>query len=250
MKSQVLIATFILILLSSCGKAKQESVLPQASPEVKEESNSAESKRSRAVNNKIDSKVAKAAGLSAGQTKKLEVLKSYNPYPDSEVHKKSYYPIVLPNYIPSGFRVNEFEVGNKNILYKIIYKNNNNYCFAISVFEVQLGGPPAFYKNIENIYVSDIGNIPLGHTEFDKHSITPPIMTQFILSGDPQTNLGSIFYELSSPSWTLGEYDNCEFISLKEAVKIVKSLRFLNPEDSNKNLEFSPFVSVPPPGYK
>ncbi|NET62570.1 MAG: hypothetical protein F6K47_42695 [Symploca sp. SIO2E6] len=250
MKSKVLIATFILILLSSCGKAKQEPELSQASPEAKEESNYGESKRSNAVNNKIDSKVAKAAGLSAGQTKKLEVLKNYNPFPNFSTTKDSYYTVILPTHIPQGFKIDKFEVGKELILYKIVYKDNNNYCFAISVSEAQLGGPPAFYKNIENIYVSNIGNIPLGHTEFDKYSITPPIMTQFILFGDHQTNLGSIFYELSSPSWTLGEYDNCEFISLKEAVKIIKSLRFLNPEDSNKNFEFSPFVSVPPPGFK
>jgi len=238
MRSKVLIATFILILLSGCGKAKQEPELMQASPEVNEESNSGQSKSSNAVNYKIDFNVAKAAGLSANQTKNLEILKKYKSFRNPP--NKYYYPIVLPTYIPSGFRIDKFEVANNSYLYDIVYKDNNNYCFLIEAFETSQGGAAGWYSYIEGIDASDIGNnIALGYTEFNKSTNTNQILVNFTLSAElsaeDQTTLGYTSYRLASPIHILGEKDDCEAISVKEAVKIVKSLQFLNPEDSNKN---------------
>ncbi|NER45964.1 MAG: hypothetical protein F6J92_04610 [Symploca sp. SIO1A3] len=235
MKFKVLIATCILILLSSCGKAKQEPEITQASPEVIEETKTQEKQASlTAFNNKIDLKVANAAGLNAEQAQKFESLKNPDFSPRDIDGRQIYHVAVLPTYIPPGFRVDKFEVGNSaHNLYDITYKNDTNYCFMMSATSPQGGGPGAYFQETKKVYLSDIGEITLGYTEFDRYSNTSEILAGFYFDSKSKATILYDWYFFTSPSQKLGtNNDECKAISPKEALKIVKSLRLLKPKDS------------------
>lgn len=141
--------------------------------------------------------------------------------------------IIVPTYIPEGFKVNMINtkiLNDKSQInrfsgdyYSIQYKNGSNHCFGIS--GTLGGGFGAAPRKTEKIQVLSkvLGKVTIEYTEFDE--IINGAMTAFV--GKYPSILYGEKYNMVYDFWSQ-EADGCQAISIQEAVNIVESLQFLN----------------------
>lgn len=185
--------------------------------------------------------ITKFAKLNSSQINDLKKLKSYDPF--SEMIEARNVVIILPTYIPLGFNISHFTVGNGWEFYRILYKNNENLCFGITAY-TQEGGASSKYNTVTAIS-PHIGEILIGYTEFSRINNSSQIVSIFGLITDNNDVYSSV-YIIGSPE-TIYENKNCKSIPIEEFKKIVESLRFLDNQYLNKNLEFyNDILSIDP----
>jgi len=184
----------------------------------------------------LSTQVGKAALLTSAQVQELISLNS--KVKGSEVKVK----FLVPTYIPSGFKIDIFrswyqQYGSsifRGPRYTIIYRSLRNSCFEISGGVIQpIGDEPTKYESIVNVSSSTIGKVSIGYTDFDRENGRSYL--GFIQSmnriniGKNEYTFGSPVYEVFSPQNGYKAINKCSRISVQEAVKIVESLKYLNP---------------------
>ncbi|QYO62058.1 protein-L-isoaspartate(D-aspartate) O-methyltransferase [Leptolyngbya sp. 7M] len=145
---------------------------------------------------------------------------------DQNNYKNIPVKIVLPTYVPDGFKVEEVAVNDDKRFgpsYSIIYFDENNNCFEVSGAS---GGFGAGAEDFEILTVNSkaLGNVELGYTQFDQVKNQPRIgFNQFTVPGVIPSDQQYSF-------WSPGTVNSqCNAIELQEAAKIVESLDYLNP---------------------
>ncbi|NEN93665.1 MAG: hypothetical protein F6K48_34260 [Okeania sp. SIO3H1] len=140
---------------------------------------------------------------------------------------KSAYPVVVPTYIPPGFKVDKLEVidNDSEKIYKIIYRNSNNLCFYIA-------------DGIDSILSRKFSGLSRGETARRASRVEtvkvnlPVIDTNSYLSinkYDRASTSSSISLESSKVEFESPCTEKDRAITTPEAVKIVESLQYLNP---------------------
>ncbi len=130
------------------------------------------------------------------------------------------YGIIVPTYIPSGFRLSDFSVSSFHGAdgpggYSIEYSNNLGQCFSLITETGGLGAGTEDYQSVE-VYSPALGTVKVGYTEFSQYSSAPETILW--------VSQGKISYMFTSPA------GDCEqTVSFAEAAKIVESLNYLNP---------------------
>ncbi|MEM6450338.1 MAG: hypothetical protein AAF703_08500 [Cyanobacteria bacterium P01_D01_bin.105] len=141
------------------------------------------------------------------------------------------FRVVLPGYVPNGFKLTDFSFGDRKsesgahiigLEYFLTYEDSNNACFRVGAY-VPPAGLPFGVETIE-VYSPTLGKLLLNYTEFDEYSNQPKIEL------DSFSHLpGGYVYDFASPDAPLYDEANCNTMELEEAVKVVKSLEYLNP---------------------
>lgn len=132
------------------------------------------------------------------------------------------FKVIIPTYVPSGFRsiVNVEDEGGPS--YSLFYIDNSNNCFEISALTTGFGSGAVDYST-RIVKSKALGNVELGYIQFDGITNQPSI------GFDAGTVKGTIpskqEYSFDSPT----RRDGCNTIDFEEAVKIVQSLEYLNP---------------------
>lgn len=130
------------------------------------------------------------------------------------------FKVIVPTYVPSGFRpiVNAEDDGGPS--YRLLYVDNNNNCFQISgrTTGFGAGAEDSVYRTVES---KALGEVVLGYTEFSSVINQPSI--SFWESSVKGTIASPQEYIFSSPA------TDCNTIDFEEAAKIVESLEYLNP---------------------
>ncbi|XQQ05757.1 MAG: hypothetical protein EDM05_66670 [Leptolyngbya sp. IPPAS B-1204] len=185
MKNKILL--FILCLLTACASEKtfeaknQTTTNPNiaSTSEVQNTPGTQLVEESQLSQNSTSDEKATAAKLSSqDQNKLLEI--------DQNNYKNIPVKIVLPTYIPDGFKVEKVEVGDDKRFgpgYSITYSDDSNNCFEISGAS---GGFGAGAEDFEIITVNSkaLGNVELGYTQFDQVTNQPRIgFNQFTVQG-------------------------------------------------------------------
>jgi hypothetical protein len=129
--------------------------------------------------------------------------------------------VILPTYIPNGYKVFSFEQGESfgGPEYRIKYRNSNNSCFMIHGNSGGWGGAPNDYQPLE-VQSHALGKVILEKTEFDLFSNQANIMLVFE---------GGLLMSPQRYSFMTLRNDMCNPVKVQEAVKIVESFQYLNP---------------------
>ena len=157
----------------------------------------------------------KAGILTVSQAEQLELLDSLKSDRGTDVK------IAIPTYIPPGFTVKSFQrkIDPRYALgYEIYYKNKTNHCFFLMGATGGMGDAPHVSVNVE-VFSPIFGLITLEHLSFDQNK------EQVGIRGDNFVKDGNA-YNFESPHWNQNDIP-CQGIKLQEAVKIIKSLRYL-----------------------
>ncbi|HLO86186.1 MAG TPA: hypothetical protein VK203_14415 [Nostocaceae cyanobacterium] len=159
--------------------------------------------------------VAKAAKLTPDQVEQLVSLDKNN---EAGIDFK----VIVPTHVPNGFQISNFEVRNTpdETIYRIVYRNSSDFCFSIEGNSGGWGSGPEEERSVE-VLSPALGKVILGYTEFSAITKKPWIAFQ----GAPII-IGERGYFFNSPE---NKEQNCNTISLQEAIKIVESLQYLNP---------------------
>jgi hypothetical protein len=169
---------------------------------------------------KPEGSIGESAKLTPDQVKQLMSLDNKNNSLSIN------FKVVLPTYIPPGFKVHKFAAG-KNATsgpgYEIVYRNSSNLCFVISGDSGQWGGPPGGYDTVE-VSSPALGKVVLEYTDFDRDTNKPYIS----FKGEPLMR-GQTGYRFISSGLSTDDKNCGNIISLQEAVKVVKSIQYLNP---------------------
>nr|RNJ67562.1 MAG: SH3 domain-containing protein [Leptolyngbya sp. IPPAS B-1204] len=144
------------------------------------------------------------------------------------------FRVVLPGYLPNNYKLQKFSVENTSRKtesgayttlsgYYLTYVNSSNSCFTVSAY-VPPAGVPVGTENIE-VYAPSIGNLLLSYTKFDTYTGQATIQLDGF-TGQPN---GYIYDVFSPGNPTAGSDLKCSTANLKEIIKVVESLRFINP---------------------
>lgn len=154
--------------------------------------------------------IGKKAKLTSEQVKKLRLL---------ETRK---FKAIIPTYIPTGFKVDKLNIEEKipcrkntYDTYSINYRNSSGSSFTITGASncCMCGAEPTKYKT-RQLFSKTFGQIILEYTDFDQN-----INASYIGALIWLPNKTNVYYF----------YSNKNVISLKDAIKIVESLQYLNP---------------------
>lgn len=143
-------------------------------------------------------------------------------------------PVMLPSYVPKGFRQINFEfdiidgtsmidgTSRKYGEYKAIYRGPNNFCYDIEGSNHPLG---AGERKIRQWVINhkSFGKVILEEAIFN--GISSWLQANIFLA-PPTTRYGANYFFYSPLN---SNQSNCNKISPQEASKIIHSLRFLNP---------------------
>lgn len=172
------------------------------------------------------------ASLSSSQIQQLLDVKFITP----SIGAKSQGSVIIPTYIPLGFKVDTFITSyswevNPEIyyFYSIVYRGDNNSCFKIegSAYDAQnIGDLPWEVETIEEINSPGLGmEVALGYTSFVQEYNSGLVVAQLFIKDGAATT-----YTFVSPV-----KDVCtEGISVQQAAKIVESLQYLDSQKSEK----------------
>jgi hypothetical protein len=131
------------------------------------------------------------------------------------LEKKRKIRVIVPTYIPAGFKVDSFKINSNRFgPYSIIYRNSSDACFHIVT--PPWGDGPIEYDTVRDISSPALGKIVLGYTQFPQSDSFPVI-------GFRSPAKEGFFF--ASPA----SYAGCKSISFKDAIKIIESLQYLNP---------------------
>ncbi len=178
--------------------------------------------------------IAKSALLNSDQVKQLldleESRKFYSKGSDRsrEIGKVK---VLVPTYIPSGFSLAEFSRISLNpkseydMRYRLRYKSSNGESFDIANFEM-LGDAPAFMCDFGRLDHPLLGQIRLWYSSPDRAGKNTELSFQvpYILFYQGQPT-GYYFYSGERQGIGIGK-----MISREEAIKIINSLKPLNPK--------------------
>ena len=141
-------------------------------------------------------------------------------------------PIVVPQYVPLGFRVTDVSVDTLDRRfgphYSINYKNAEDVCFSVMFTGGGVGG--GNYDYLLPIQTKLFGKLPLifGYqvarnakrpSESELNSRYPTLLTEW--AHLPGSQRG--FYSLQSYTTEAGEKAGCKTITPREAIKIAQS---------------------------
>lgn len=151
---------------------------------------------------------------------------------------KSQHVVVVPTDIPDGFKVTRFATLKQEHPsprfqgghYTIVYKNAQNACFEIDggVIVPVGDGPYKFEKSL-NLFSPALGAVEIGITSYDRFFSTGRIG---FTESSHRVSRGKNEYTFVSPSFHSGQpgiNNGCTRMDEKDAVRIVKSLQFMNP---------------------
>ena len=170
--------------------------------------------------------IAQAALLNSKQTQNLLDLENSNMVyrPKSDVSfEMGKVKVLVPTYVPVGFKLVDFfrvppNEYNAELRYRLSYKSLTGEVFDISTLQL-LGDGPAFQRDSGRISHKLLGQIRLSYVEFDRlknSAISFKVPYQLVYQGQ---STGYYFYSGSSG----------KAISIQESIKIVNSLKALNP---------------------
>lgn len=144
--------------------------------------------------------------------------------------------IAVPAYVPPGFKVTDVQIescGDQGSScrfgpsYAIVYRGENNSCFAIEATGGGVGGPVLEFELPINS--PTFGKSQLYYGRFDRGMTTgndsPTIFSDWL--GDVENNPNLLFVRFAG-SGASQYVQNCNNISPEEAVKVTESLLFLN----------------------
>ena len=193
---------------------------------IPENPSSKQNNDSNAATKDISESVYKSAKLNQKQVEQLlsmpQVEPDYNP---DEINFT--LGVLVPTYLPDGFRIDEFNVSDNS--YYIFYQNSNNQCFVLEGFPVpSIGDEPTGFDMVE-VQSPILGRVALEYTDTD--SIDG---SSYVGNPGPYFTNGKFHaYTFKSPGFRpfdSPKYEQkCNSISVQEAVKVVESLRYLNP---------------------
>jgi hypothetical protein len=137
---------------------------------------------------------------------------------------------ILPKYIPDEFKLDSFNVTSKPGAinrggwqgYNLIYSNQYNQCFALTVDTSQIGGPPEKHEEIK-VNSEALGEVTLDYTDFDKG-----YSYAYIKLGRIPDNLNyqstKYYFYSHAGSYPRDNPKECKRIDLQIAAKIVENL--------------------------
>lgn len=184
--------------------------------------------------------IGEASGLTPQQVTTLkEVVGTGKDFKTQEV-------VILPTDVPDGFQVVYFSAWKQKHTmgkrlnprfsggrYSVLYRNNKNECFAISGGVVKpIGDSGTKYDKIINLSSPAFGNIDIGITEGDR--INDKDFIGFTKAMD-EFFIGRNQYMFASPRNVHESGDGfqkinpCKRINQQVAIRLVRSLQFLNP---------------------
>ena len=111
---------------------------------------------------------------------------------------------------------------------QIKYQNKDNSCFLNqeNALDGQVGEGPAVVDEIEGIQIPALYVlVNLGYSGFSRASSYDFTIVSF-------TGIGGHEYEFLSPSLSENSSPDCTGIPIKESIKIVESLQYLDPKDT------------------
>lgn len=258
MRLKVLITSLLIGLLVGCRETKQNTTV-QSIPEQRQISKFEVTEPTVPPNQALASdttgdpiqsqkSVGEAAKLTPAQVEELlsvEKLKSYERLRSKKEVKAKF---VVPTYIPHGFQVDILRTRyNQNLggRYQIIYRNSSNSCFGIEGgIPEPIGDEPTSYDTTGEVWSPALGKIVLGYTSFRKRS-----NLSFIGFKGPKDSVikNNNDYIFSSPVLSVysqqGGWERipeCGTITFQEAVKIVESLQYLNPQFTSRVSTYNP----------
>ncbi|MEL7005620.1 MAG: hypothetical protein AAFN93_23255 [Bacteroidota bacterium] len=232
MKCFILLFT-IIFLLTNCTDGPQSS--GEVTAPLQEESETIQDDlKDPKIEPTIESEVDTAE--SRGKLAKLlpnqveQLLSSESKSPNLGIERQ---PIVIPAYIPPGFEVSSLKISAHDEqylynFYKIKYQNKDNSCFLIQDYALDgpVGEGPAVVDEIEGIQIPALNVlVNLGYSGFSRASSYDFTIVSF-------TGIGGHEYEFLSPSLSENSSPDCTGIPIKESIKIVESLQYLDPKDT------------------
>ena len=181
---------------------------------------------SRKISNSADA-IGKSAKLTPAQVKELTEMEKRKAFKGLRSKERVKAKFVVPTYLPPGFKVSHFSTEYIEHLggrYRIAYCNASKSCFLIEGgIPLPMGDEPITYQTIKTISSPALGNVELGYANYERTKNQPHISLDRFLKDNNE-------YTFQSSVWSIykGLSEN-KAISFNEAVKIVKSLQYLNP---------------------
>jgi Domain of unknown function (DUF4367) len=160
--------------------------------------------------------IGKAAKLTTQEVQKLMSLEKSNlVLKDKLKMEKLKLKAIVPTYIPPGFEVKKLDASKESYghFYGIEYRNSSDSHFSINTACCFCGDEPLGYKEVE-VYSRKLGKIIVAYTYFDND-----------INKSDLVCATSILYNKN----TGREYSFSGNVNIKEAIKIVESLQYLNP---------------------
>jgi len=150
--------------------------------------------------------------------------------------------VVIPTYVPDDFQIVDFRVssydfrrffGRKALnnykqdfagIYDISYASAEGYCFSITGGAMTpVGDSPSNFSKIIKLATPALGDVEIGYDVFDKGDEIRSIGLHYYKIGR-----GSNEYQFSFTNSSSGRA-TCKIMKLKDAIRIVQSLQFMNP---------------------
>lgn len=150
---------------------------------------------------------------------------------NSNNRDKINFKVVIPTYIPSGFKVKQIEVVNHEqygVKYSILYQNTNKSCFELKADNGQWGGPALGWNTVE-VVSPDLGSIVIEHTNSDALDNASIIFRKDKPASNVRKKTAYSFSSVGGNTHWIKSYNCQTAISIQEAVKIVESLQYLSP---------------------
>ena len=160
--------------------------------------------------------IGKAAKLATQEVENLMSLEKSNlVLKDKLKMEKLKLKAIVPTYIPPGFEVKKLDARKESYVhyYRIEYGDSNKSQFSISSSCCFCGDEPLGYKEVE-VSSRKLGKIIVAYTYFDND----------INKSDIVCATGILFNKNTGREYSF--YSN---LNIREAVKIVESLQYLNP---------------------
>lgn len=164
--------------------------------------------------------IAKASLLTHDQAKRLISISKNVRLENGEIGK---FEIVVPTYIPPGFKLDHLKTSGEDYPYYYVnYRNSNNVCFSFSAFTSPGASSPGEYDTVE-VSAPAFEKVTLTYTNFDDN-YNKPLVASYLASNRRNKEVGKYNFYSGNNSGK-----NCNTINLKAAVKIVESLQFIKP---------------------
>jgi|GEM_PF-2247255 len=161
-------------------------------------------------------------------------------------------PIVVPQYVPAGFRVVDVSVDTRDRRfgphYSINYKNAEDVCFSVMFTGGGVGGESYDYRlpiqtkllgELSLTFGSQVARSAKRPSQSELNSRYPVLLTDWAQL--PGTQRG--YYSLQSEMAGAGEKAGCKTITPREAVRIAQSLTLLGERQTAANNKSAPTLA-------
>jgi len=216
----------------SNSSSSTESILGEAdnSQDVSEEDRGSSTEQSVEQDTAIMR--GRLAKLSTDQVQQL--LNADLKSPNLQVERQA---VIVPSYIPDGFEVTRFVTSSKDtddfyFYYDLVYSNQDDACFLIRqyAFDGPTGEGAVEVERIEGLNVPGLDiSMDLGYIGFNRVSQPDFIIASLSGSDNHRGANYDFFSPIDSP-----EYGCSLSIELKESIRIVQSLQYLDPNETRE----------------